>query len=236
MKRTTLVAALAAALAGGAAQAATTELVIYKLQNFQGPAHVVKGEVNVLEGGFNKDASSLRVKGGYWEVCNQDRFKGDCRVLAPGDYPRLDYVLDDRIVSVRYLGNDRKLQERVVKMERGEERAAIREARREDRREDRREWREERREARSEWRQNLGALDLYGQPQFRGRSVRLQDDVRDLNEINFDGRASSIVIHDGTWQLCTEPNFRGQCGVFRPGEYARIAGLDDRVSSLRQVR
>ena len=233
MKRTTLAAALAAALVAGGAQAATTELVIYKLQNFQGPAHTVKGEVNVLEGGFNKDASSLRVKGGYWEVCNQDRFKGDCRVLAPGDYPRLDHVLDDRIVSVRFLGTDPKLKERVVKMERPEERPAIREARREDRREDRR---EERREARSEWRQNLGALDLYGQPQFRGRSVRLQDDVRDLNEINFDGRASSVVIHDGTWQLCSEPDFRGHCGVFRPGEYAQIAGLDDRVSSLRQLR
>jgi hypothetical protein len=233
MKRTTLAAAMAAALVAGTAHAAVTQLEIYKQQNFQGPAHVVKGEVNVLEAGYNKDASSLRVKGGYWEVCNQDRFKGDCRVLAPGEYPRLDHVLDDRIVSVRYLGNDPKLKERVAKMERGEDRSAIREARREDRRDERR---EERREPRAEWRQNMGTLDLYGQPAFRGRSVRLQDDVRDLNEVNFDGRASSVVIHDGTWQLCSEPDFRGQCGVFRPGEYAQIAGLDDRVSSLRQLR
>ena len=229
MKRTTLAAATAAALVAGTAHAAVTQLEIFKLQNFQGPAHVVKGEVNVLEGGYARDASSLRVKGGYWEVCNESHFKGDCRVLAPGDYRNLDYVLDDRIVSVRFLGTDKKFQERVVKIERGEERPAIREARREDRR-------DERREARTEWRQNMGALDLYGGPEFRGRSVRLQDDVRDLNELNFDGRASSVVIHDGTWQLCTEPNFRGHCGVFRPGEYAQIAGLDDRVSSIRQLR
>lgn len=227
MKRTTLAAVLAAAFVAGAAHAATTELVIYKQQNFQGPSHTVKGEVNVLEGGFSKESSSLRVKGGYWEVCNQDRFKGDCRVLAPGDYPRLGDVLDDRIVSVRFLGNDRKLQERVAKVER---------------REDRREWREERRERREdrrearEWRRDLGALDLYGRPEFRGRSVRVQEEVRDLDQLNFDGRASSVVVHDGTWQMCSEPNFRGRCGVFGPGEYPRIASLDDRVSSLRQVR
>ena len=62
MKRTTLAAAMAAALVAGTAHAAVTQLEIYKLQNFQGPAHVVKGEVNVLEAGYNKDASSLRVK------------------------------------------------------------------------------------------------------------------------------------------------------------------------------
>lgn len=228
MKRTTLAAAIAATLVAGAAHAATTELVIYKQRNFQGGSQVVKGEVNVLEGGFTNEASSLRVKGGYWEVCNQDRFKGDCRVLAPGDYPQLDGMLDDRIVSVRFLGTDPKLQQRIAK---AEARADRREWR-----EDRREWRQDRREARAEWRRNLGALDLYGRPDFRGRSVRLQDDVRDLNEINFDGRASSVVVHEGTWQMCSEPDFRGQCGVFRPGDYAQIAGLDDRVSSLRQLR
>ena len=152
-----------------------------------------------------------------------------------------------RIVSVRYLGTDPKLQQRVVKMERiegrpdtikerqaryesrGDYRGDARYAQRDERRDvERREYREERR--------NTGAIDLYGQPEFRGRSVRIENNVDDLAERRFDGRASSVVVHEGTWQLCSEPGFRGQCATLRPGEYAQLAGLDDRVSSLRQLR
>lgn len=228
MKKT-MIAAAAAALFAGAAQAAVTELIIYRQQNFQGDSHVVKGVVNNLEGGFARDSSSLKVRGGYWEVCNETHFKGDCRVLAPGEYRNLDYVLDDRIVSVRYLGNDAKLAQRVTKMERVEDRRdARREARRDDRREERREERRDRR--------NLGAVDLYGQPDFRGRSVRIEDAVADLGERRFDGRASSMIVHEGTWQVCSEPGYSGRCEVVRPGEYRQLAGLDDRVSSMRQLR
>jgi hypothetical protein len=244
MKRTVLAAAVAA-LVAGTAQAATTELIIYRQQNFQGDAHVVKGVVNNLEGGFAKDASSLVVKGGYWEVCNQDHFKGDCRVVAEGKYPRLDYILDDRIVSVRFLGNDPKLAQRVIKIDRPEDKVAIKEERREaradfrdERRESRADFRDERREARQEYRErrNSAALDLYGQPDFRGRSVRIEDNMADLSSTNFDGRASSLIVHEGLWQVCTEPGYRGRCETLRPGEYRQLAGLDDRISSIRQLR
>src|SRR5690349_17183994 len=103
MKRTILSAALAVLFAG-TAHAATTEFIIYKDANFQGASQTVKGEVNVLEGGFASTASSLKVLGGYWYVCNQDHFAGDCRVLEAGDYPRLPAGLDNRIVSVKFLG------------------------------------------------------------------------------------------------------------------------------------
>jgi hypothetical protein len=215
MKRTTLVAAVAA-LVAGAAQAGDTEVIIYKQPNFRGQSHVVNGEVNNLEGGFARDASSLVVKGGYWEVCDQDHFKGNCHVLEPGRYPRLDSNLNERIVSIRYLGNDQKLAKRVYREE-------VREARRENRRE----YRE--RVAAS------GAIDLFGRPNFRGRSVRLEDNAADLHERNFDGRASSAIVRDGTWQLCSQPGYSGSCLVMGPGEYPRLAGLDDRVSSIRQV-
>ena len=83
MKRTTLVAAVAA-LVAGAAQAGDTEVIIYKQPNFRGQSHVVNGEVANLEGGFAREGSSLVVKGGYWEVCDQDHFRGTCHVLEPG--------------------------------------------------------------------------------------------------------------------------------------------------------
>lgn len=214
MKRTTLVAAVAA-LVAGAAQAGDTEVIIYKQPNFRGQSHVVNGEVANLEGGFAHNASSLVVKGGYWEVCDQDHFKGNCHVLESGQYPRLDSNLNERIVSIRYLGNDQKFAKRVYREE-------IREARRDERRQ----YRE---------RVSAGAIDLYGRPNFRGRSVRLDDNAPDLYERNFDGRASSAIVREGTWQLCSETGYSGSCLVVGPGEYPRLAGLDDRVSSIRQV-
>jgi hypothetical protein len=224
MMRTVLAAAVTVLLAG-AAHAATTEFIIFKQPNFQGASQKVKGQVDNLEGGFARQGSSLIVRGGYWEVCNRDHFKGDCFVLGPGEYPRLSPALNDRIVAVRFLGADSKHARREAREERREAK--------EERREDRREAREERREARREARQQ-GAIDLYGRPDFRGRAVRVEDNMPTLRE--FDGRASSVVVHDGRWQLCSEPGFEGRCEVFEPGRYPRLASLNDRVSSLRQVR
>lgn len=217
MKRTTLAAAVAA-LVAGAAQAGDTELIIFKQPNFRGQSHVVDGEVANLEGGFAREGSSLIVKGGYWEVCNDDHFKGRCQVLEPGNYPRLNARLDERIVSVRFLGNDQKLASRID---------------RDERREARREARQDSREAKRD--RLAGSIDLYGRPNFRGRSLRVEDSASDLWERNFDGRASSAIVREGTWQLCSQTGYSGSCLVVGPGEYPRLAGLDDRVSSIRQV-
>lgn len=69
-----------------------------------------------------------------------------------------------------------------------------------------------------------------------GRSVRVERSAENLRDSRFDGRASSIVVNEGTWQLCSEPRFEGICRVYEPGQYAHLAELDDRVSSLRRVR
>lgn len=253
MRRTALAAALAVLLAG-TAQAAVTEFVIYKGADFRGPAQTIKGEVNNLEGGFAKEAASLVVKGGYWEVCTEHHFQGDCYILAPGDYPRLSSTLNKKIVAVRFKGTDEKLANVAVRegplahlaKKREEIRADIRETRRETReelfeprrearREAREEWREPRREARRDRWLQPGAVDLYGQPDFRGRSIRIEDHTADLWERRFDGRASSMIVHDGTWQVCSQPRFEGYCRTLGPGEYPRLGGFDDRISSLRQV-
>ena len=219
MKRNALIAAVALAFAG-AAQAAVTELVIYKQTDFRGASQTIKGEVANLEGGFAREGSSLIVKGGNWEVCTGDHFKGRCAVLAAGEYPNLGPELGDRIVSVRFVPN-----KTATVHARGE-----RYADRGDRdRGDRWDRRDGRRDA-------GGAIDIYGRQDFRGRSIRLDRNERNLAEQNFDGRASSLIVHEGTWELCTEPGFGGQCQTYRPGEYRYLAGLDDRVSSVRQVR
>ena len=140
MKRILMAAATAAALAAAAsAQARTTELVIYKGENFQGPSDVIKGEVANLER-FNNNISSMIARGGAWQVCTGDHFSGRCRVVREGEHPRLGW-LDDRIMSVRFLGD----RPDVARYDTWDSNADKRvEA-------DRRDWREERRDAR-DWR------------------------------------------------------------------------------------
>jgi hypothetical protein len=228
MKPNALVAALGLLFAAST-QGAVTEFIVYKEPNFRGDSHVVKGEVNQLGGEYAGTASSLVVRGGFWEICNDDHFKGECRVLAEGEYPRLGPTLRHRVVSIRFLGTDPKLAQRVAPEDR-------RLARNETVNEPRNEARNERRETRPDWRMTPGAIDLYGRPAFRGRSLRLEETARDLYEHRFDGRASSAIVHNGAWQLCTGPEFSGRCSVLEPGQYPQLAMLDDRVSSVRRLR
>ena len=237
MKRTAIAAAAAAALLVGTAHAGDTEIIIFKQPEFRGASYLINGEVANIERGLASEGSSMVVKGGYWEVCTEDHFKGNCYVVAPGEYPHLR-GLNNRIVSARFLGADERHAQRMDKSWR-EARREFRQEWREARRDARRDEREERREAREErreWRQGQAALDLYNREGFRGRSVRVDNDVRDMSHLNFDGRASSAVVHEGTWQVCTESRFRGHCEVLRPGEYPRLAGLDDRVSTVSRIR
>jgi hypothetical protein len=214
MKRNAIFAALAI-FAAGSANAAVTELVLYKGENFKGASQTVKGEVNNLEGGFARSASSAIVRGGNWEVCTGDHFRGNCYVIGPGEYPSLDRNLNQQIVSVRFVGNN-KAASYDTHADRG----------------DRREGHEGRREGH----EMHGAIDLYARQDFRGRSIRLENNERDLSRKEFDGRASSVIVQEGVWELCSEPGFAGRCETFRPGQYRYLAGLDERVSSARQVR
>lgn len=223
MVRKALVAAVAVLLAG-TANAAVTEFIIYKQENFRGASQTVKGEVANLEGGFAGEGSSLIVRGGNWEVCTRHHFQGNCYVIGPGEYPTLGRELSDRIVAVRFVGEGK-----VATVRQTEERRESRSDRREERRDDRRDERRDRREGGA-------SVDLYGGQDFRGRSVRIEANTPDLSHERFDGRASSVIVHEGTWQLCSEPRFSGTCAVFRPGKYPHLAGLDDRVVSLRQLR
>ena len=229
MKRTVLGAAIAAVLLVGTAQAATTEVIIYKQPNFRGASYLVNGEVANLEGGLAREGSSLIVKGGYWEVCDQDHFKGRCRVIEPGEYPRLPPHWDEKIVSVRFVGTDPKLAQRVAMNDRKEARALWFE-----RREAQQHATEERR---GDWRGHAqyGAVELYDRPNFRGRQLVVDENVRNLRRQDFDDRASSMIVHSGTWQVCSEPRFEGRCQVVRPGQYPRLAALDDSIGSLRQL-
>jgi hypothetical protein len=213
MKRTALLAVL---MLAGVAHAATTEFILFKEPNFRGESDTIKGEVAQLTGGFARNGSSMVVRGGFWEVCTDDHFRGECHVVAPGEYGRLG-ELSNRIVSVRFLSRDAPPRARDL--------WAYREG-----------WdRDERRERRLA-RRDYGSVELFGQRDFGGRSIRVEENVANFQGSRWDGRASSVVVNEGVWQLCSEPRFEGMCATLGPGRYDHLAQLNNRVSSLRQVR
>ena len=105
-------AAAALACAGPAAAAIT----FYENDDFQGRSFTTEQPVNNLaRSGFNDRASSVVVQGHRserWEVCEDRRFRGQCVVLRPGQYPSLAAMgLNDRVSSVRSVARNARLDD-----------------------------------------------------------------------------------------------------------------------------
>ena len=81
-----------------------------------------------------------------------------------------------------------------------------------------------------------GEITLYQNRDFRGDTLTLRRAAPDLERTGFNDTASSVVVREGVWEVCTDPNFRGNCTQLQPGEYNRLEGaLNDRVASAREV-
>lgn len=77
------------------------ELTFYTRDDFAGRSLTVRnGAADLRERDFNDTVQSVRVRSGYWEVCEDVGFRGRCRTLAPGEYASLERM-SNRISSVR---------------------------------------------------------------------------------------------------------------------------------------
>lgn len=80
-------------------------------------------------------------------------------------------------------------------------------------------------------------VELYEEQRFAGMRLSLVQDIPDLAAYAFAGRVSSVVIHRGRWEFCTQANFRGNCVTVGPGSYAELpSGLQGSIVSLRSLR
>lgn len=78
-------------------------------------------------------------------------------------------------------------------------------------------------------------ITIYKQPNFTGEQLTLRDASGNL-DARFTDQASSAVVRSGRWELCTQPNFQGDCVTLGPGEYARFdSRLLHRVESARAL-
>ena len=77
---------------------------------------------------------------------------------------------------------------------------------------------------------------VYKQQNFSGDQLPLRDAAYDLSRMNFHDQISSIVVHSGAWEVCTQPHFRGECVVLKPGKYSALeTKINHRIESMREA-
>ena len=219
--------AAAAVLATFAQAAAAGELTLFTDSNFRGPRITVERDAyNLADMGFNDRASSMVVRSGVWQVCENKDFGGYCQEFGPGEYRELPRF-NDRVSSVREISRGGR-----GGYDRDDRRGGPG-------------WRGEhgdRDERRGDGRDERGggprgdAVQLFSGQRFEGPAVSLSGDIRSLDQVGFNDRAGSIVINEGRWEFCEHGDFRGQCMVFGPGRYPFLEGMNNRISSMRRVR
>ena len=80
-------------------------------------------------------------------------------------------------------------------------------------------------------------ITLWEGPGFRGRSFSASQSVPNFADVGFNDRASSVIVRNGNWQLCSDNYYRGRCVTLRAGEYGSLTamGLENAVSSIREL-
>jgi uncharacterized protein YcfJ len=82
---------------------ASAQVTLFGRDGFAGRRFTTASPIEDLgRYGFDDRASSLIVRGGWWEVCEGAGYRGRCATLRPGSYGSLASMgLDDRVSSAR---------------------------------------------------------------------------------------------------------------------------------------
>lgn len=172
---------------------------------------------------FNDRARSASIRGGTWKLCTDANFQGTCRDFGPGQYPNLGEVagLVSSLRPIRGSGSGGGGWGTGNQGGGG-------------------------------WGSGSGGgnwgggggnwgggarVILYELPNFSGQSHVIRGEyLANLDNTDFNDRASSVRIERGYWMFCSDANFRGECRTAGPGDYATVpSGLNNRISSLRRI-
>lgn len=81
-----------------------------------------------------------------------------------------------------------------------------------------------------------GLLELFEEADFERDSMRIESDNDNLSRTDLAFRIASIIVHAGTWELCTETGYRGKCSIYPPGRYPHLGkGLWHNIYSARLI-
>jgi uncharacterized membrane protein YgcG len=78
-------------------------------------------------------------------------------------------------------------------------------------------------------------VEVFDRENFATPLRTLRRSEPNFDTLRINDAIASLIVHRGTWQFCTDGNFRGDCVTFGPGRYARLPGRDDKFSSARPV-
>ncbi|HST02811.1 MAG TPA: beta/gamma crystallin-related protein, partial [Usitatibacter sp.] len=143
-----------------------------------------------------------------WEFCTDAFFRGNCRVLGPGEYPELGGQ-DNRISSARLVAEGRRGwgQGGGGWVPPGREWSGV----------------------------GHGDVQLFHGQGFNGFLANLDADVPNFQPLGFNDKVGSLIVRRGVWEFCTDAGFRGSCRTFTPGEYPDLGGHKNKYSSARPI-
>ncbi len=145
---------------------------------------------------FNDRAVSMVVSGGpgvVWELCTDAGYRGTCRRYGVGRYVDLGLGIARELSSARLISTDHTS---VPILGGGVDPNAVV--------------------------ANVGNLTLFDADGFLGHGLSVSSDTANLESAGFNDATQSIMIERGTWEFCTNANYRGVCRVLGPGFYRRL--------------
>jgi len=194
-----------------AAPVAPSAVTLFSEADFTGSSLQISSNiVDLRPTGFNDLTESMVIQGGTWEVCADPYFRGRCRVMGPGQYPRFGAQLSGNISSIRTAQSAPPPPAPFPQQGQAQGQVAPPVIARSD-------------------------VELYTVPNFGGRRFTGNNNMLNFDANDFNDRFGSLVINEGTWEMCVDINFRGGCTLFGPGRYPQIGGLTNQISSMRRV-
>jgi hypothetical protein len=80
-----------------------------------------------------------------------------------------------------------------------------------------------------------GDITLYTRDHFGGPAITLHESAPDLDPLGFNDKTSSVIVHQGTWEVCESKHYKGKCRILEVGEYAELKNFNDMMSSVREI-
>lgn len=208
--------------------AANAQIVLYENDDFNGRSYRASNSVsNLNDSGFNDKASSVTVRRGQWQLCDDAYFRGKCVTLGPGEYSSLRAMgMNDKLSSVRELGwtpdggggwsgnnsynSDSGYNNRYSNYGNNYQGG--------------------------NWGSGSRAVLFAGYNLSGEAFVVGSGGISNLDGTGFNDKARSLRVESGYWLFCTDANFQGNCHTYGPGDYPSLPdGQSHTISSGRRI-
>lgn len=197
-------------------------LTFFDETDFNGRQVRVDGNSSTLgEFNFNDWASSLRIGGGRWEICEDGDYRGRCQTVDTDVANLASLSLNNAVSSVRLISASEYGAYSDGKS--GSESHGDW-------------WARDRNSRWDQWESNeTYRADVFEDTDFRGDHHEFNGAIPNMTQSGFNDTISSFRL-EGRWQVCEDVNFAGNCEVFRFDEENLVpSGWNDRISSMRPI-